>query len=57
MHHTAYCDICEHTRTWPTAEQARDYAVWHVFENHHQRWVALLGDRPPRNPDPRTENN
>ena len=28
-------------------------ATWHVYEDHPDIWQALIGDRPPRDPDPR----
>jgi hypothetical protein len=29
-------------------------ANWHVYEEHREIWIAVIGeDRPPRDPDPR----
>jgi hypothetical protein len=28
-------------------------ATWHVYEDHLDIWLALIGDRPPLDPDPR----
>lgn len=30
-------------------------ATWHVFEEHPEVWKEIIGDRPPIDPDPRTE--
>jgi hypothetical protein len=42
---------------WRTAEPeefvSQCLATWHVFEDHPDIWLAVIGDRPPRDPDPR----
>jgi hypothetical protein len=42
---------------WETAEPeeliAKCRTTWHVYEDRPDIWLALIGDRPPRDPDPR----
>lgn len=37
----------------PTGGIARALAVWHIYEEHSEFWLAVMGDRPPAVPDPR----
>ena len=30
-------------------------ASWHVYEEHPEVWLGMFGERPPVDPDPRTE--
>lgn len=43
---------------WETSEPIRDIAgclaTWHVYEQHPDVWKDVAGDRPPRDPDPRS---
>jgi hypothetical protein len=43
---------------WETGEPNRDIAgclaAWHVYEDHPDVWLRVIGDRPPADPDPRT---
>lgn len=47
------CNFCG----WETAEPERTVtgflASWHVYEKHPELWRAVIGDRPPLDPDPR----
>jgi hypothetical protein len=42
---------------WQTGEPeefvSQCLASWHVYEDHPDIWLALIGDRPPQDPDPR----
>lgn len=47
------CQIC----SWegdsrPDGELARQDAVWHVYEEHREEWLKLIGDRQPERPKP-----
>jgi hypothetical protein len=46
---------CEWKETCATRDVAKCAATWHVYENHKDTWAKIVGDRPPRDPDPRTE--
>ena len=37
-------------------DMAQGDSVWHVYEEHTPEWVAVVGDRPPLDVDPRTLN-
>ena len=49
-HACGYCD-------WQTAEPEQVVsgclAAWHVYEQHPEIWRRVIGDRVPRDPDPR----
>jgi hypothetical protein len=53
----AFCEVpgCGWTsRDWPTRDQAGCESSWHVYEEHRETWVLVVGtDRPPVDPDPR----
>jgi hypothetical protein len=50
------CSLCSwRSREWPTRDQAGFEATWHVYEKHREHWRALFGDRPPTDPDPRSQ--
>lgn len=44
--------------TWRTSEPvkriAEAAATWHVYREHPGTWRQVVGDRPPRDPDPGT---
>lgn len=49
------CVHCGPTlQTWSTPEAARAAASWHVYGEHRDVWNTIVGDRPPRDPDPDT---
>lgn len=29
--------------------------TWHVYEDHPEIWLEQIGNRPPNDPDPRTD--
>lgn len=31
-------------------------ATWHIYEKHPEVWLLVFGDRPPHDPDIRTED-
>jgi hypothetical protein len=33
--------------------KAQCACTWHVYEDHRDIWLEQVGDRPPRDPDPR----
>jgi hypothetical protein len=43
---------------WATEAPIKDVvgcaAAWHVYEEHPEVWRSVFGDRPPQDPDPRT---
>jgi hypothetical protein len=42
------------SREWPTHHLAGCEGSWHVYEEHREIWVLIIGyDRPPMDPDPR----
>jgi len=54
----AYCRVPD--CRWVSREfQFRDMAgcaaSWHIYEKHPETWRDLFGDRPPNDPDPRTD--
>lgn len=51
----AQCNIC--FATWAENVPAIGMAmlVWHVFENHRNAWLRVVGDRSPTDPDPRRQ--
>lgn len=53
--HRAICGVCGwQSREWPTQDQAGCEASWHVYEQHREEWIEIIGsDRPPVDPDPR----
>lgn len=51
--YVATCQHCGHQETWPHADQAQGAAVWHVYEQHRDVWLSIIGDRPPAGSDPR----
>lgn len=49
-----HCYLCSwEGSAWPMASMAQGEAVWHVYEEHRDQWVAHYGDRLPQDPDPR----
>jgi hypothetical protein len=32
------------------------FAAWHIYEDHPDVWRRVIGNRPPIDPDPRTED-
>lgn len=36
----------------PDTQVAQQDAVWHVYEEHRDEWVKVIGDRPPERPKP-----
>jgi hypothetical protein len=51
-----YCNVpgCEWFTDEPVEAIARCLATWHVYEDHRDVWNKVIGDRLPRDPDPRT---
>jgi hypothetical protein len=42
------------SHNWPSLHIAGCEASWHVYEEHREAWIKIIGsDRPPRDPDPR----
>lgn len=37
-------------------DHAKGDAVWHVYEQHTPEWLENVGNRPPRDFDPRAVN-
>jgi hypothetical protein len=52
----SYCKVpeCGWFTEEPVEAIAGCLATWHVYEKHRDVWDKVLGDRPPRDPDPRT---
>jgi hypothetical protein len=46
---------CKWTAENPVEGIVGCLATWHVYEDHRDVWLAVAGNRPPRDPDPRTE--
>ncbi len=46
---------CDWTSEVPIKSVAGCLATWHVFEKHYDVWQGIFRDRPPVDPDPRTE--
>lgn len=46
---------CEWESEGPVEGIVGCLATWHVYEDHPEIWAAFAGDRPPTDPDPRTE--
>lgn len=49
------CRICEWVASDPRSHISGCLMTWHVFEKHPDVWREKFGDRPPRDPDVRTE--
>ena len=47
------CGHCEWQTMEPEYRVSGCLATWHVYENHPDVWRRIMGDRPPRDPDPR----
>lgn len=47
------CKICGASEHWTTRDAAQAAAVWHVYNDHREAYVATIGeDRPPKDPVP-----
>lgn len=46
---------CKWATEIPSRHIAGCLATWHVYEEHREQWIRTFGDRPPTDPDPRTE--
>ncbi len=51
---TAICTMCLHVEEWDSHDAAGCAMSWHVYENHRERWNAVVGERTPRDPRPET---
>ena len=49
---TFSCQFCGETQKWDSREAADSAALWHLFQEHPLRWVAVAGDRYPTDPPP-----
>ena len=46
------CQFCGETQTWDSQQAADSAALWHLFEEHPLRWLAVAGDRCPADRPP-----
>lgn len=46
---------CGWTAEAPVKDIVGCAATWHVYEEHPEVWQKVAGDRPPVDPDPRTD--
>jgi len=44
------CQFCGETQKWDSQQAADSAALWHLFEEHPLRWLAVVGDRYPADP-------
>jgi len=49
---TFSCQYCGETQKLDSREAADSAALWHLFQEHPLRWVAVAGDRYPTGPPP-----
>ena len=49
---TFSCQFCGETQKWDSQQAADSAALWHLFEEHPLRWLAVVGDRYPADPPP-----
>jgi len=47
---TFSCQFCGETQKWDSQQAADSAALWHLFEEHPLRWLAVVGDRYPADP-------
>lgn len=47
---------CGWTNDHPLEAVSGSMATWHVYEKHHDVWRNIFGNRPPVDPDPRTDD-
>lgn len=47
------CSQCPWRTSEPEPAVSGALASWHVYEQHPESWRQAIGDRPPRDPDPR----
>lgn len=49
MEHVATCRLCSWNVAWTTQFAAEADSVWHVYLEHRELWIELLGsDREPQ---------
>jgi hypothetical protein len=48
------CTLCPWITDEPVRRIAEARASWHVYRDHPDTWLALIGGRPPLDPDPDT---
>lgn len=42
------CKLCPNDEAWTTQAAAEAAAVWHVYTEHRESWIKIVGsDRPP----------
>jgi hypothetical protein len=46
------CQYCAQHQQWDTREAADSAAVWHLFDAHPLRWLAVAGAGYPVDPAP-----
>ena len=46
------CQYCSEHQEWDTRQAADSAAVWHLFDAHPLRWLALAGGGYPVGPAP-----
>lgn len=44
---TSYCHLCPWHATYVNLPTARLGAIWHVFDDHPDRWTKIHGDKDP----------
>jgi hypothetical protein len=50
------CNLCDwKAADVPIRDIAGCLATWHFYEEHPAAWRAIAGNRPPSDPDPRTD--
>lgn len=47
------CQYCGETQEWDSREAAEAAALWHLFEEHPLRWLAVADQAAPADPPPR----
>lgn len=47
MEHVASCTLCPWRESWTARAAAEAAAVWHVYNDHHDRWTELMGTSDP----------
>lgn len=46
------CKVCGFADSWDTVGACHSSAVWHIFEEHTEEWMAAMGTGQPKAPRP-----
>lgn len=56
MEFSILCKLCPLDEAWTTEAAAQAAATWHVYREHREAWIKVMGaDRPPQATTPPEE--